>query len=116
MAKKIPVMNSPWGREFERPYDCKIWCDQRVAYMQDGVLIFRQQFLESQKRRKIEFDPTGFDDGTARRWTTRESDGVGVKQLLPVSEAGSVKGTTKRPDKLQRRTRRFRTIVRAEPS
>lgn len=45
-----------------------------------------------------------FDDGTPRRWATKLSGGIGVKQLLPIGEVGVGMRVTHRTDKLIRRT------------
>lgn len=139
MSRKIKVLNSPWGREIERPYDCKIWCDKGLAYMTADGLMFRANYLESIRRRQAEADPTGFDDGTARRWVNRPSGtmdlagevaldgqlldkciaispgGLDIKQLVEVKFVGTAKGVTNNPDKLTRRHRRFRTLTPIKP-
>jgi|ERR1041384_6462981 hypothetical protein len=96
MAKKIRVLNSPWGREFERPSDCERWIQQGHAAMTPEGLIFSDAFLRGQLRQAVEFDPTGTDDGVLRRWVTRDM----AMQLLPVSLVGTGNSVTRHPDKL----------------
>jgi hypothetical protein len=97
----------------ERPSDCTRWIEQGHAELVDGALLFTDSFFESQRRQAIESDPIGFDDGIARRWVTRKSGGIGVKQLVPVDEAGTDRHVTKNPDRLMRRQyRRVKPVIR----
>lgn len=138
MSKKIPVLNSPWGREFERISDCQRWISQGHAQMVGDALSFTDAFFVKAQRESLEFDPIGFDDGVSRRWVNRESGGaipgeaaldgqlvgsqnreivtspggIGVKQLLPIKHVGTGSFVTKNPDKLTgRRERQFRTLA-----
>lgn len=140
LSKKIPVLNSPWGRDYERPSDFERWRQQGHADLIDGKIVFTESFFSSVQQQSREFDPTGFDDGTLRRWVNRSAyrrDGKGVdepaqvaingslidkeivtswsghpcKQLRPIKQVGTGSFVTKNPDKLTRRHRRFRTIT-----
>lgn len=99
MSKKIPVANSPWGREYERPSDCARWIKQEHAALIDGILCFSEKFIQSVIRQATEADPTGFDDGTPRRWVT---DGEAM-QLRPIAEVGTGSRVSKVRDDLRRR-------------
>lgn len=114
MSKKISVLNSPWGREYERPSDCARWIAQGHAVMLDASLQFTSKFIDSVTRECLESDPTGYDDGTPRRWLKRGSQRMPVLQLRPVFEVGTVKSVEHRPDNLRRRQSR-RGIVRHIP-
>lgn len=103
MSKKIPVLNSPWGREYERPSDCARWIEQGHAEMIGNAMQFSEHFIESIIRQAVEFDPTGYDDGTARRWVRRDSGDIPVLQLRPVKQVGTAKGVEHKRDELTRR-------------
>lgn len=128
VSKKIPVLNSPWGREYERPSDCQRWIQHGHATMNGNALEFTSRFIESVMRQSAEYDPTGFDDGTARRWSRSESGstnlcgeaalngnlidgrlivsspgGLPVLQLKRVKDVGPAKGVEHARDDLTRR-------------
>lgn len=127
VAKKIRVLNSPFGRDYERVSDCNRWCELGDAYMVDGQMMFRRKFVEMIQRQSVEHDPTGADDGLSRRWANRESgfpgagaaalhgnlingrlivtspSGIPAKQLLLIEEVGTGSFVTGNPDKLTRR-------------
>lgn len=128
MSKKIPVLNSPWGREYERPSDCQRWIQHGHAFMNGTALEFTSKFIESIMRQAAEYDPTGFDDGTARRWTRTESGspdlpaeaalngklidgrlivtspgGLPVLQLKPMKDVGTGRSVEHPRDELTRR-------------
>lgn len=138
MSKKIPVLNSPWGRDYERPSDCARWIQQGHAEMIGGALSFTEAFFKAVQRMNVEFDPVGGDDGIARRWVMTESGrptpgeaaldgkligetgklivvspgGLAIKQLKPVNEVGTGAFVSKRHDRLERRQhRRARTLT-----
>ena len=73
LSKKIPVLNSPWGRDYERPSDCQRWIGQGHAKLTDAGLLFTGQFFTSVRRVMIESDPVRFDDGIVRRWVKATS-------------------------------------------
>jgi len=85
MSRKIPVLNSPWGRTYERVSDCQRWIEQNHAMLIDGALSFNQSFLEGITREALEFDPVGTDDRRGRRWIPANSgpDRMKVLQYLP---------------------------------
>jgi hypothetical protein len=73
LSKKLPVLNSPWGRSHERISDCQRWIAKGDAVLIHGALEFTERFFKKVERDNMEFDPIGYDDGTARRWVRAES-------------------------------------------
>jgi len=71
--------------------------------MNAGQLEFTSRFIDSVVRQSVEFDPTGYDDGTLRRWVKRDSRVMPVMQLRPVLEVGTAKGVERQRDDLTRR-------------
>lgn len=71
--------------------------------MIDNALQFSERFVESIIRQNAEFDPSGFDDGTMRRWVKRKSGDIPVLQLKPVKHVGTAKGVEHKRDELTRR-------------
>lgn len=129
MAKRIPVLNCPFGRTHERISDCLRFIKSGDAILQDGGLEYTEQFLEYVRRMRVESDPSGANDGIVRRWTNAASGkaspglaavngqllgdgklivvspgGISAKQLLPVKKVGTGKFVSKRPDPLRRRS------------
>jgi hypothetical protein len=96
LAKKIPVLNSPWGRPFERPSDCARWIAQGHAILSGGTLSFTEKFFKVVQRQNLEFDPVGADDGIARRWA-RCTSGKSTPALQAID--GQLLGVVKIKDR-----------------
>jgi len=101
MAKKLRVHNSPFGRDYEKISDVARWMNQGIVFaMSSGDYSFTAVFANAVRREFVlmrSCDP-GFDDGVERRWVTRGE----CRQLRPISEVGTMRGTTRRTDCLVR--------------
>lgn len=110
MAKRARVHNNPFGREVERLSDVRRWIKQGIVYeISGGEFAFSEAFADAVRREITTTraaQDAGYDDGILRRWVTRVSGGIGVKQLLPVKYVGTANGTTRNPDRLTRRVTR----------
>src|ERR1043166_3607669 len=100
LSKKIPVLNSPWGRFFERPSDCQRWINQGHAVITDDGLMFTARFCAYARQQAVESNPVEFDDGVLRRWCRVRTSPA--SQLRPIAEVGPSKQVSKRRDKLIR--------------